>query len=121
MRRLVDLDQRSRLRVHEVDRQQQAGAGRLQHRDVALEAGVDRLEDLERCLHRLDERAIASSLGDALEADVTLLAQPVERPALEHDPVVGRGLREGEMCVASPAHCSAGQPQPEQARQRRDE
>ena len=94
MRRPVDLDHRAGRRVHEIDGEQQVLARRVQHRDVALEPGVDRAEHLERRRHRRDERRVAPGLRDALEPDVALLAQPVERPALERDAVLRRRLRE---------------------------
>ena len=89
-------------RVHELDGQQQVLARRVQDRDVALEPRVDRGELLQRRLHRLDDRRVAARLGDALEADVALLAQPVERLPGEHDPVLGRRLRERRVNIARP-------------------
>src|SRR5664279_4759167 len=100
VRRLVDLDHRSRRLVHELDGKQQVLACRVQDRDVALEARVDRGEGLERGCHRRDERRITPRLRDALEPDVTLLAEPVERPAPERDPVRGRRLREAQVDTA---------------------
>ena len=100
VRRLVDLDHGSGRLVHELDREQQVLARRVQDRDVAAEAGVDRRERLERRRHRPDERRIAPRLRDAFEPDVALLAQPVERLAPEHDPVLGRRLRESRLSVA---------------------
>ena len=85
--------------MHEVDRQKQVCTRRLEHRDVALQAGVDRAEHLERRRHRRDERRVAPRLGDPLEADVPLLAQPVERLAPELDPVLRRRLRKGGVDV----------------------
>ena len=100
VRRLVDLDQGSCRLVHEVDREQQVLARGVQDRDVAFEPSVDRAELLDRRRHRLDECRIAPELRDALEPDVALLAQPVERRAPEHDPVLGRSLRESRLSVA---------------------
>ena len=97
MTRVVDLDQGSRRRVHEIDRKQQALARCVQDRDVTLEASVDRAELHECRAHRPDERRVSSGLRDAFEPDVTLFAQPVERLAPEHDPVLGGRLRESQM------------------------
>ena len=61
----------------------------MEHGDVAAEPPVDRSERNERRFHRLDEGRVAPRLRDALEPDVALLAQPVERAARQHDPVLG--------------------------------
>ena len=79
MPRLVDLDHGSRRLVHQLDREQQVLARRLEHRDVAVEAGVDRAEVLDRGGDRPDESRIAPRFRHSLEPDVALLAQPVER------------------------------------------
>ena len=63
VRRLVDLDQGSCRRVHQIDGEQQVLARRVEDRDVALEASVDRVELLERRGHRPDERRVAASLA----------------------------------------------------------
>ncbi len=98
--RLVDLDHGSRRLVHEVDREQQVLARRRQDRDVTSETGVDRGKLLERGGHRRDERRITPQLGDPLEPDVALLAQPVERPAdSQHDSVLCRRLCESQVSV----------------------
>ncbi len=94
VRRLVDLDHGSRRLVHQLDGKQQVLSRRVEHRDVALEAGVDRAESIDRRGHRPDERRIAPRLRDSLEPHVALFAQPVERRGGEHDPVLGR--RPGE-------------------------
>src|SRR5579862_8593303 len=73
----------------------------MEDRHVALQAGVDRRELFERCRHRADQSRIAPRLRDAFEPDVPLLAQPVERPTPEYDPVAGeRRLRESRLNVA---------------------
>ena len=69
----------------------------MQDGDVALEVGVDRNELLECRRHGPDERRIAAGHRDPLETDVALLTQPGERAALQHDPVLGRRLREGRL------------------------
>ena len=74
-------------RSHELDRQQQVLARCAEHFAVALEPGVDRREHLDRRAHGSDERRVAPRLGYALEPDVALLAQPVERLALERNAI----------------------------------
>ena len=100
VKRLVDLDHRSRRLVDQVDRQQQVLARGVQHRDVAPEACVDPAEPFERRRHRSDECRVAPQLRDTFEPDVTLLAQPVERVAPEHDAVLCSRLRESQLDVA---------------------
>ncbi len=92
--RLVDLDHRAGGRVHEIDRQQQVLARRVQHRDVALQPRVDHREHVERRRDGGDERRVAASLGDALESDVALLAEPVEGLILQLDAILRGRLRE---------------------------
>ena len=70
--------------------------------DVALEPGVDRREHLERRGHRRHEGRVAPRLGDPLEPDVALLAQPVERGrGLEHDAVLAPPPRANASWVSS--------------------
>ena len=97
---LVDRDHGAGWPVHQIDGEQQVLAGRLQHRDVAVQPGEDGGERLERRGHRHDERRIAPGLRDTLQPDVTLFAQPVERLAPEHDPVLCRRLGESRLDVA---------------------
>ena len=71
----------------------------MQHGEIAVEPGVDRTQLLDRRGHRPDELRIAPGLRNPLEPHVTLLAQPVERPARERDPVLGRRPRESQRNV----------------------
>ena len=100
VRRVVDLDHGPRRPVHQVDRQQEVLAGGVQHREIALEPHKDALEHLERSGHRPDERRVPPRLCDPFETDMALLAQPVERPALQNDPVLRRRGREGRVDAA---------------------
>ncbi len=100
VRRVVDLDHRPGRPVHEIQRQQKVLAGGVQHREISLEPQEDLLEHLERCRHRAHERRVPPRLGNALEADMALFAQPVERRAAKIDPVLRRRFREGRVDVA---------------------
>ena len=101
VRRAVDLDDRSGRLVHEVDGQQQVLARRrAAPRGRPRAARRSRASASQRRRHRRDERRVAARLGDALEPDVALLAQPVERLPGEDDPVFGRRLREGRANIA---------------------
>ncbi len=74
--------------------EQQVLPSRVEDGDVPAEAGVDRVELLDRRRHGRHERRITPGLRNAFEPDVALFGEPVERLTLEHDPVVGRCLRE---------------------------
>ena len=90
----VELDDGAGRRVDEVHGQQQVGARGVEHREVAAEPGVDRREHLQRGRDRRHQSRVAARLGDALEPHVALLAEPVERRALERDAVGGGGRGE---------------------------
>ena len=100
VRRVVDLDHRPGRPVHKIQRQQEVLAGGVQYREISLEPRKDAVEHLERLGHGAHERGVPPRLGNALEADVALFAQPVERRTAEIDPVLRRRFREGRVDVA---------------------
>ena len=111
MLRPVELDDRLRRLVEQIDGQEQVLARCVQHRRVATQPGKDRLQHLQRRDHRLDDRRIAPRLRDPLEPHMPLLAQPVEHCGVERDAIGRRGL--GEVGAAGIhrtiiAACSSG-------------
>lgn len=97
---IVDLDHCSRRPMDELNGQQEVLAGSLERREIALEPRIDPGEHLERGGHGLGERRVPPGLRNALEPDVALFAQPVERGAAEDNPVLRRRVRERRMDVA---------------------
>lgn len=98
--RLVDFDHGAGRLMDEIDREQEIPARRRQDREITFEASVDRAEPFHRSLYRLNERRITSRLRDAFQPDVALLAEPIERLAIEHDTVLCRRPCERHLNVA---------------------
>ena len=86
--------------MDELHGQQEVLAGSLERREIALEPRIDPGEHLERGGHGLGERRVPPGLRNALEPDVALFAQPVERGAAEDNPVLRRRVRERRLDVA---------------------
>ena len=110
---LVDLDQGSRRLVHQIDREQQVLSRRVEDRDVAVEAGVDRAELLDRRGDRPDERRIAPRLRDSLEPHVALFAQASRTTRLARArsrPRPPPARKPAERRQAPPADASHGDP-----------